>query len=84
MQNLGVQPGPAHLKVSTLLPDLLEALLHTLEAGRRRGRVDEHERVGRGDGQASHGGKLHVTGRVQNVHLKRDSRESGVSLPGLL
>lgn len=59
-----------HLKVATLLADLLEALLHTLEAGRGCGRVDEHEGVGRCDGQAPHGRELHVTRRVQDVHLK--------------
>lgn len=59
-----------YLKVSALFADFLEALLDALKAGRRCCCIDQHEGVRRRDGEASHGGELHVTGCVQNVHLR--------------
>jgi len=60
-----------HLKVGALFADLLETLLDTLKTGRRCRRIDQHEGVSCGNGEASHGGELHVTGCVQNVHLQQ-------------
>lgn len=66
--------GDAYLEVSSLLSNLLEALLDFAEAGPGSDRVHEQEGVGRRDGQPPHGRKLHVARSIQNIHLKAASR----------
>lgn len=73
-----------YLKVSALFADFLEALLDALKAGRRCCRIDQHEGVRRRNGEASHGGELHVTGCVQNVHLRHKGLKQVIKLENQL
>lgn len=57
------------LVIGSLFPDFFEALFDAIERRGRRDGVDKEESVCGGDAQPPHRRELHVSCRVQDVHL---------------
>lgn len=65
------------LEVRPLLANFLQTVLHRSERWRRCHGIHQQEGVGRRDAQAPHGWELHVSCRIQDVHLHDNKASEG-------